>query len=135
MSMRISSGFLLALLLAGCGEATTDQKTLAKAEAAQGAEADENGTILCAHKGSDDFERVCTVDREDSDQGLILTVSHPDGAFHKLLVTKDGRGVIAADGAEKATVSVLDADRIQVSLGGDRYQLPATVKGGAKAGS
>jgi len=49
-----------------------------------------------------------------------------------LLVTQDGRGVIAADGAEAAKVTITGADGIEVALGGNRYRLPATVKGTTK---
>lgn len=65
----------------------------------------------------------------------MLTVRHPDGAFHRLLVTKDGRGVIAADGAETAVVTIIANGEIEVALGGDRYRLPATVKGKAARAS
>ena len=133
MSMRISSAILLALALAGCGERATDNDTLANVEAQQRASADDDGLIECAPKGAGAFTRSCTVDRTESDNGLVLTLRHKDGAFHRLLVTKDGRGVIAADGAEKAVVTVLDAGRIEVALAGDRYRLPATVKGAAKS--
>ena len=37
--------------------------------------------------------------------------------------------VIAADGAEKATVTITGPGEIEVAIGGDRYRLPATVKG------
>lgn len=83
---------------------------------------------MCARGGSSDFARDCTLDRVTSPQGLVLTVGHPDGGFHRLLVTKDGRGVIAADGAEAAKVSIVGADQIEVALGEDRYRLPATIK-------
>jgi hypothetical protein len=120
---------LLPLLLVGCGERATDHNVLAQVEAKQRSDAESDGQIVCAQHGSNDFARVCTVDRVNSADGLVLTVSHPDGSFHRLLVTKDGRGVIAADGAEKAVVTILAPGRIEVELGGDRYQLPATVKG------
>lgn len=139
MSTRISSALPLALSLAftliGCGEAKTDHATLAKVEAEQRAAAESGDNIVCARNGSGDFARVCTLDREKSDEGLILTVRHPDGAFHRLLVTKDGRGVIAADGAEKAVVTVTGKDSIEVALGGDRYRLPATVRAPAAPAS
>jgi hypothetical protein len=125
----------LLFLLAGCGEAKTDHAALANVEAAQRANAEDDGAIVCAHQGSTDFARVCTVEREQGADGLILTVRHPDGAFHRLLVTKDGRGVIAADGAEKAVVTILGKDSIEVALGGDRYRLPATVRGKTSAKS
>lgn len=127
MSMRISSALLLPLLITGCGDAKTDPASLASAEAGQRAAADDRGRIVCAHNGVGEFARVCTLDRATSDQGLVLTVSHPDGAFHRLLVTRDGRGVVAADGAERAIVSIVGKNQIEVALGGDRYRLPATI--------
>jgi len=39
--------------------------------------------------------------------------------------------VVAADGADAASVKVVGADAIEVAIGGDRYRLPATVKGPA----
>ncbi|WP_235536873.1 hypothetical protein [Sphingomonas sp. Root241] len=68
------------------------------------------------------------MDRTETPNGVILTLRHPDGAFHRLQITRDGRGVIAADGAEPAKVTPLAADRIEVELGGARYRLPATVR-------
>jgi hypothetical protein len=135
MSTRISSGLLLAFLLGGCGETAADRNVLAQVEARQRSDADESGRIVCAQHGSNDFARVCTVGRVSAADGLVLTVSHPDGSFHRLLVTKDGRGVVAADGAEKAVVTVIGQDSIEVALGGDRYRLPATVKGAAAPAS
>ena len=136
MSMRISSAVLLACVaLIGCGEPRTDHGTLAKVEAESRARRASDDSVVCAQGGSADFARTCTVDRADSDAGLILTVRHPDGAFHRLLVTRDGRGVIAADGAEKAVVTVIGSGEIEVALGGDRYRLPATVKGAGAGGT
>jgi hypothetical protein len=133
MSTRISSAALLLIpvVLAGCGEQRTDHAVLAKVEAEQRARLVANDGIVCAEKGSADFARVCTVDRDQGEEGLVLTVRHPDGEFHRLLVTRDGRGVVAADGAERAVVTVIGNGEIEVALGGDRYRLPATVKGGA----
>lgn len=119
---------LLPIVLAGCGPSKPDAAVLTKAEAAQRTDADESGRILCARGRSSAFARECTLDRVTSPAGLVLTVSHPDGGFHRLLVTKDGRGVVAADGAETARVSIVGADEIEVALGDDRYKLPATVK-------
>jgi hypothetical protein len=36
--------------------------------------------------------------------------------------------VVAADGAEKAVISIIGNGRIEVALAGHRYRLPATVK-------
>lgn len=122
---------LCAYLLGGCEQASN---SLEKVEAKQRAAAADSGQVICARAGSDDFARRCTLERTKDAQGLILTVRHPDGAFRRLLVTKDGRGVIAADGAEMAKVTVRSADEIEVMLGGDRYRLPATVHGATKPG-
>ena len=130
--MRISSAFFVALSLAACNRPASDPGSLTNAlDRAQPA-ASSDDRIECAHANAAGFTRDCTVERTDSADGLILTVRHADNGFHRLLVVKDGRGVIAADGAEAAKVAVLSDGRIEVAIGGDRYRLPATVK--AKAG-
>ena len=83
--------------------------------------------------GSAAFASVCTTQQSASDQGLILTISSPSGGFRRLLVTSDGRGVVAADGAEPAAVTPLGGGLIEVTVGSDRYRLPATVKPSEKA--
>ncbi len=128
MSTRIFSIALVALL-AGCGESATDTKVLARAEANQSVEAADDGRIQCAVAGAKAFARVCELDREETAAGLILTIRHPDGGFHRLRVTKDGHGVVAADGAEPAVVTIVAPDEIEVALGDDTYRLPATVRG------
>ncbi|THD36652.1 MAG: hypothetical protein E7773_06495 [Sphingomonas sp.] len=121
--MRISSAFLLAFALAACGQQATPAETLENSIA--GPTADDR--IECA-TGAGTFARDCTVERTQSAEGLVLTVRRPDNGFHRLLIVNDGRGVIAADGAESAQVSLLGDGRIEVAIGGDRYRLPATVK-------
>ena len=86
--------------------------------------------VACAHAGKA-MAADCTIDREQGRAGLLLTIRHSDGAFRRLRVATDGRGVVAADGAEPARVTVLDAGTIEVAIGGDRYRLPATVRAGA----
>lgn len=121
---------LVALVgLAACDSPPT---SLAKTEASQRSAASDDGNIVCARRGSTDYARVCTLDRTQTAEGLVLTVRHPDGAFRRLLVTSDGRGVIAADGAQPAQVKIIGSDEIEVALGGNRYRLPATVRGSAK---
>lgn len=111
--------FLLAALpLAACGESDSAQE--------RPAASDER--IACAIAGAETFEPVCTVERATGEAGLILTVRAPNGSFRRLLVTGDGRGVVAADGAEEAVVTPLDGSSIEVAVGPDRYRLPATVK-------
>ena len=116
---------LALLLLAGCNQGG---ETLANLEAEQRAAADDAGRILCA-RGSEALARRCTLERAATARGLVLTLRHPSGGFRRLLVTGDGRGVVAADGAERAKVSLAGGDMIEVALGGDRYRLPATIKG------
>jgi len=134
--MRISDrGFVAAgcLCLAACSDPTpqtADTNVLAQVEAQQATAAEDDGNILCAH-GKGALQRTCTVEQTQSGRGLILTLRHADGGFHRLLVTKDGRGVIAADGAEPAQVTIPDAGSIDVAIGDSRYRLPATIKGGA----
>lgn len=128
MSLRTCSVLACALLaLAGCSEPEPDAQVIANVERAAAATAEDDGRILCAVDGAAEFQRSCTVDRGETGAGLVLTVRHPDGAFHRLLVTKDGRGVVAADGAERAKVSIVGGKSIEVVLADDRYRLPATV--------
>lgn len=116
-----------ALLLAGCGEPGEATK---EALAEAGREAAEDGRIDCAVEGAAAFQRVCTLERGGGPEGTILILRHPSGSFRRLLVTGDGRGVVAADGAEQAIVSITGDKLIEVSLAGDRYRLPATIKSG-----
>ncbi|MCA1749511.1 MAG: hypothetical protein ABR601_07215 [Parasphingopyxis sp.] len=120
--------------LAGCGsgEDADAIDTLDEAEAEATSRAAESGLVPCALAGAEQFGVDCTLDRSRTEEGLVLTVRHPDGGFRRLLVTDDGRGVIAADGAEQAVVSLRGDREIEVAIAGDRYRLPATVgPGGA----
>jgi hypothetical protein len=117
----------VSLILSACGDPNeATREALAKAEE----KAADDGLLDCAPAGAEGFQRVCTIERVQSAEGTTLTIRHPDGGFRRLLVTSDGRGVIAADGAEQALVSVVGEDRIEVALAGNRYRLPATVRGG-----
>jgi hypothetical protein len=112
------------VVLAGCNSKDAN-------EAAREAVASDD-RIACQPAGAEALEAVCAIERTMSDKGLILTIRHPDASFRRLLVTKDGRGVIAADGAEQAKVRVADTigegSEIEVTLAGNRYILPATLK-------
>ena len=125
MSMRISST-ALALALAACGSGNGNSTVAMQQRVGADTDADRAERIPCA-RGSAALATDCTVERAQGAGGLILTLRHPDGAFHRLLVTKDGRGVVAADGAEAAEVTIVGTGGIDVALGGDRYRLPATV--------
>ncbi len=112
--MRI---FLLATLaLAACG-----------GSANQAAADPHDGKIDCRIGNAVEFERFCSVEPGESAAGPTLVIRKPDGGFRRLLVTGDGRGVVAADGAEQAQVTIVADNRIEVSIGGDTFRLPATV--------
>jgi len=133
MSTRISKQLLtvaalLSLPLSACGRGQPASEQVA---AKQRTETAGDSRIACA-RGDAAFASICTIEQAQGKDGLILTIRHPDGAFRRLLVTQDGRGVIAADGAEVAKVKILGGDGIEVALGGNRYRLPATVKGATK---
>ena len=127
-----TSRLLLALPLSlfACADPPPDKKVLAKVEQEQREEAVEDGLVACATGGETVLRRACSVDRVNDDSGLILIVRHPDGGFRRLRVTDDGRGVVAADGAEAAQVAIVDKGEIEVRLAGDVYRLPATVEAG-----
>ncbi len=125
---------LAALLsLAACNTQVRDKAAEARNEVHAEKMEKAEGRIECAPPGVETFSYSCAIDRTQSQDGLFLTLRHPDGGFRRLLVTTDGRGVIAADGAEKAEVTILSPDQIEVAIGGARYRLPATVRG-AKPG-
>jgi hypothetical protein len=130
MSTRIFSSLLAAFLLAACEQADLVPNKIAEAkqEAHQEAVKKADGRIECAPPGAETFSYGCAIDMVQSQDGLFLTVRHPDGGFRRLLVTKDGRGVVAADGAEQTMVTTLAPDLIEVAIGGARYRLPATVR-------
>ena len=61
--------------------------------------------IECRLPGKPAFETVCSVEKLSSPEGTILILRRPDGGFHRVQAVKDGRGVIAADGAEPVRVA------------------------------
>jgi hypothetical protein len=119
---------LALVLLTGCEVKVRDKVAEAKQEAHKEAVKNADGRIECAPPGHDNFAYSCAIDMIQSQDGLFLTLRHPDGGFRRLLVTRDGRGVVAADGAEQTQVTTLAPDLIEVAIGGARYRLPATVR-------
>jgi hypothetical protein len=113
MGLRLSGALMLAgLALAGC-----DGKG-----GGSGAIADDESLIDCAI-GKGTWSRACGVERD----GDMLTLRHPDGGFRRLRIVQDGRGLVSADGAEEAKLVIIDKGLIEVTVGADRYRLPATV--------
>lgn len=127
MKQRLSLALLAALAACG-GPGTPSRATRADQGAASGNE------IACAVGGAAVFTPDCIIDRTMSPEGRILVIRHPDGGFRRLLVANDGRGVVTADGAAAAKVTVVGRDLVEVAVGADRYRLPATVKAPPPAG-
>lgn len=121
--MRNAAPLIAVMLLASCGDPGTSQGEGASAGAPTGSE-----LVACVTDGSERWERACTVEKRRGADGPILVLRGPDGGFRRLAITSDGRGVIAADGAEPAVVTPAGDGLIEVAIGNDRYRLPATVK-------
>jgi hypothetical protein len=125
MFMRISS-VAFALLLIGCGqsEKSNGPAPLVQQSSVQAKAPVEPPKTVCAVDGEAELAPVC--DRELVDG--LLTLRHPNGGFRRLQIMTDGRGVIAADGAEPARVMTISTSLIEVRVGTDRYRLPAVVQ-------
>lgn len=90
---------------------------------------DPNAELVdCALDGAADLSEDCTVERSGTSEGMVLTVGREDKGYRRLLVTKDGTGVRTADGAETASIAVAENNMVDVTVGKDRYRLPATIK-------
>tara|TARA_R110000772_G_scaffold37859_5_gene89669 strand:+ start:1225 stop:1659 length:435 start_codon:yes stop_codon:yes gene_type:complete len=124
--MRIFSACAAVLLVTGCG--MPDNEVLAEAEENAAAQAADNGKIECAINGDSDFSQDCQTERLSGENGVTMIVRHPDGGFRRFKLLTDGRGLVAADGAEKATIEIIEDDQILVSVGSDKYILPARMK-------
>ena len=126
--MRKLGGVAGLLLLAACGGAP-DNGDLAEAEARGSREAAEDGRIECALEGAKLFDRTCTVEEMSGVDGTVLVVGRTNVGYRRLQITTDGRGVVSADGAEPAKVTVVGDGMIEVAVGSDRYRLPANTGG------
>ena len=60
---------------------------------------------------------------------LGLVVRHPGGGFRRFEVVP-GQGVTVTDGADAGKVQVA-GDKLEVTVGADRYRFPYTAKGHA----
>ena len=103
-------------LLAACSQAATEESV----------SADADDRIECAVAGTAAFARACQVERREVDGVPILVVRHPDGGFRRFEVMRDGSGLTAADGAQRAVVSLREQG-IEVAVGVDRYRFPARI--------
>jgi len=128
MFMRISDHAVLlalAIALAGCSGPSEPESLTGGDES----------RVPCALGDELDFTEQCDVERVQNGDRRELVIRHPDGGFRRFEIVSDGRGLVAADGAEQAVVTPLSDGRIQLSVGRDRYRLPATVKRGAGGGA
>ncbi len=132
MSMRISKIVGLTLLLTAC-ENRPDNAVLAEAEQRAANQAGDDGKIKCAINGDSDFTRDCFTERLSGEGRETMIIRHPDGGFRRFNVLTDGRGLEAADGFDQAKISIVEDGQILVSVGPDRYLLPAQIKPDAKA--
>ena len=114
------------LTIGGCNR-EPDNAELAQVEANQTRAAAAAGRIPCALGGADNFRTDCTIDRVASAAGTILVIGRADAGYRRFR-TVPGRGVVAADGAEPARVTMIDGGMIEVAVANDRYRLPAVVE-------
>lgn len=132
MSTRISSVIALTLMLAACDN-KPDNGVLAEAEQRAGNQAGDDGKIECAINGDSDFTRGCFTERLSGEGGVTMIIRHPDGGFRRFNVLTDGHGLEAADGFDKAKISIVEDGKILVSVGPDKYLLPAQIKASANS--
>lgn len=118
ISERVAGIGLLCLALTACDEGAALPKG---PFASRNGERD--GVADCAVGGTADWHRNCSVEQD----GDILTIRHADGGFRRFRIVKDGHGLVAADGAEQASVAVMGKGRIELSVGRDHYRMPATI--------
>jgi hypothetical protein len=90
--------------------------------------------ISCAVDGVKEYKPVCAAERDRQGDTLFLVVHHPNGAFRRFEVLKDGRGLATADGADTAQTGISSA-MLEVTVDNDRYRFPATVKSVEGSGS
>lgn len=126
--MRISSLaglFAATAAAAGCSGDPNEAGSMA---------AGDDSRIACALGDDTAFEAQCDVERVQTGGRRELVIRHPDGGFRRFEIVSDGRGLVVADGSEQALIMPLSDGRIQLSVGSDRYRLPATIKRGANGG-
>ena len=119
ISERMAGAGLLCLALAACdgGEAAAVREP-----------GKVGGMADCAIGGQADWSRSCPVEQN----GDLLTFRHEDGGFRRFRIVQDGRGLAAADGAEPVAVRIAGQGQVELSVGTDRYRVPATIASPAR---
>lgn len=120
----IARYFALPLLmaLAACKVAEDPQA------AAEQAREEAGGSAIACAQNQADYAQDCWYERSDEDGQRLLVIHHRDGSFRRFQIVDDGRGLVAADGADAAEVSVA-GEMIEVTLADYRYLVPATIQG------
>jgi hypothetical protein len=95
--------------------------------AADEAREEAGGNAVTCAQGQGEYAQDCRYERSAERGQRLLVIHHPDGTFRRLEIVDDGRGLIAADGAEAARVAPL-GEMVEVTLADYRYLLPATIK-------
>lgn len=124
MGERLIAAGLLSAALTACGSGGTPPN--AAIQAGQDSPADD-GKADCAIGPGAAWAHDCGIERSEGAEGAVLTLRHPDGGFRRLRIVSDGRGLVPADGAEQARLSIIGDRRIELVVGSDRYRLPATI--------
>jgi hypothetical protein len=109
-----------------------DNEELAQVEAAQVRDAAASGRVFCAIAGADAFRLDCTMDRVASVAGTELVLGRADAGYRRFRLV-NGVGLVTADGAEPAVVTIIDNGMIEVAVANDRYRLPANTTGNGAA--
>lgn len=136
MYMRISSVLAASALLAGCGSAEPEgslpEGSLPEGSPVVDEASDQLAAIDCAVGAGAGMGLDCTVETTQIDGETVLVISHPDGGFRRLKILPDGAGLEALDGADQVS-QTLEGNVLEISVGDDRYRLPAAPVGGAPA--
>lgn len=111
-SDRIARAGLLCFALAACDKAPDPVGSQRS-----------SGLVDCAVGAGAEWRRDCSIEQE----GELLTFRHADGGFRRFNILKDGHGLAAADGAEKARLTIIGKGQVELGVGVDRYRIPATI--------
>jgi hypothetical protein len=84
--------------------------------------------IDCALGEGSNFGPDCLVERVSGEQGREFVIRHPDGKFRRLRIAENRAGMVAIDGADEAlNEHVGQPPVLQVTVGADRYRIPANL--------
>ena len=133
-SANLFAALMSGAILGGCSNKDntaipeSDNPIVQSKPAAEPEPAIDDGKVLCALNGVTNLTAVCTHTVIEAAGSTQLLLEGPEGDFRRFTILKDGRGLETSDGAEPASISLLDGGKIEVSVGQDKYVLPAKVK-------